>query len=338
MMKGMLAMRAICLDDYRAPKLSEIVAPGDPPEGYVNVSISAAGINHGDITFMKLPDAAGGARGKRIANVWGSSAAGIVMATGQGVPASLFGRKVAIYRSLQPDSALLGLWCETAQVRAQACLPLPDHLDERDYCGSLVNVTTAYGFLDLAISEGHRGIVVTAGNAATGRALVTLAARRGVSTLVITRNAASRAGLEGMGAQVLASDAPDFLAHFEATARELNATAVFDGVGGSFVSDLLPALPTRSTIYFYGFLSGRENVSFHSALFMAKDLTMRRFNNYEAPATRDPARLAAMLNDLEGCIEHSAFRTIIGQAFDLAEIDAALGYHAGGGRKAILLP
>ncbi len=331
-------MRAICLDENRDPQLREIAVPSDPPEGYVNVRISAAGINHGDKTFMKLPDAAGGFRGKRIGNVWGSSAAGVVTATGEGVPKSLVGRKVAIYRSLQPDSSFLGLWCGTAQISARACLPLPDHLDERDYCGSLVNVTTAYGFLDLALSDGHRAIVVTAGSSATGRALITLAARRGIPVLAITRSAESRANLEAWGARVLSSDMPDFLPAFEAATLEMEATAIFDGVGGGFISSLLPVLPVRSTVYFYGFLSGRENVSFHSTLFMAKDLAMRRFNNFDTPTTRDQARLAHMLKDLESCIDHPAFRTAVGQAFDLSEVDAALSYAAPGGRKAILLP
>jgi NADPH2:quinone reductase len=199
------------------------------------------------------------------------------------VPARYLGTKVAIYRSLQPDHSFLELWSETAQFPWQACLPLPDHVDARDYSGSLVNVVTAYAFLEQAIAEGHRGIVVTAGRSATGRAMTVLARRRNMPTLLIVPGASSKAKMHQDGVpHVLASDDPDFLQEFENTARTLGTTAVFDGVGGAFISQILAALPLRSSICFYDFLSGTEKVTFHSSIFMMKDLTMRRFSNFES--------------------------------------------------------
>jgi NADPH2:quinone reductase len=125
---------------------------------------------------------------------------------------------------------------------------------------------------------------------------------------------------------------------FEKTARTLGTTAVFDGVGGDFISQLLPDLPLQSSIYFYVFLSGAEKVSFHSAVFMMKDLTMRRFSNFESPTVRDGKSLMNMLEDLESCIEDPLFRTLVGQDFDLAEFDAAMEYKGIGGRKAVFMP
>ncbi|MHB8283139.1 MAG: alcohol dehydrogenase catalytic domain-containing protein [Caulobacteraceae bacterium] len=108
-------MRAICVDEARNLQLKEISAPGEPPPTHVNVQIEGAAINHGDKTFLKFPDAAGGARGLRFDNVWGASAAGVVTQIGADVPARYLGSKVAIYRSLQPGQPFLGLWCDTAQ-------------------------------------------------------------------------------------------------------------------------------------------------------------------------------------------------------------------------------
>jgi NADPH:quinone reductase-like Zn-dependent oxidoreductase len=147
------------------------------------------------------------------------------------------GRKVAIYGSLQQDKSFLGLWCETAQIPYQACLLLPDHVDARDYSGSLVNVVTAYAFLEQVVAEGHHGIVVTAGRSATGRAITFLARRRNIPTLIIVRTSESKAEMLRDGVQhVLASDDPDFTQDFEQTAGTLGTTAVFDGVGGAFIS------------------------------------------------------------------------------------------------------
>ncbi len=60
---------------------------------------------------------------------------------------------------------------------------------------------------------------------------------------------------------VLASDDADFLRDFEHLAAELGATAVFDGVGGALISRLIGILPRRSSIFFYGFLSGVEEAA-----------------------------------------------------------------------------
>lgn len=332
-------MRAICVDESRNLQLREIPAPSAPPPGYATVRIDAAAINHGDKTFLKLPDVAGGARGLRLHNVWGSSAAGVVTQIGVDVPGRYLGRKVAIYRSLQPDRPSLGLWCETAQVPCSACLPLPDHVDAKDYSGSLVNVVTAYAFLEQAAAEGHRGVVVTAGGSATGRAMAALARRRGMPTLIVVRSATSKAEMLRNGLpHVLASDDPDFLRDLEHAARDLGATAVFDGVGGALISRMIGALPPRSSIFFYGLLSGAEEVTFHSSILMVKDMTIRRFSNFNTPTVRDAKSLAHMLADLEGCIEDPLLRTHLGQEFDLSEFESAMNYDEAGGRKAVFAP
>ncbi len=331
-------MRAICIDESRNLQLKDVASPSAPPQGYVTVRISAAAINHGDKTFLKVPDAAGGARGTRREGVWGSSGAGTVTQVGDDVPARYLGRKVAIYRSLQPDCPFLGLWCETAQLPYLACLPLPDHVEARDYSGSLVNVVTAYSFLEQAEAEGHRGIVVTAGGSATGRAMAALARRRGTPTVIIVRSAASKAEMLRNGMpHVLASDDSDFIHELEHSARDLGTTAVFDGVGGTLISQMLGALPPRSSIFFYGFLSGAEKVTFHSSVFMMKGATMKRFSNFDSPTVRDEKRLVNMMADLEGCIEDPWFRTHVGQDFDLSEFQAAMKYDATSGRRAIFV-
>lgn len=115
-------------------------------------------------------------------DIWGASGAGRVAAIGPGVPQHYMGRKVAIYRSISMihSGQTIGLWSEQAQIDHLSCLILPDHVDTRDYSGSLVNIVTAYAFLRQMVEEGHRGIVATAGSSATGRALAALAQRDGV--------------------------------------------------------------------------------------------------------------------------------------------------------------
>ncbi|MCJ1312815.1 hypothetical protein MMC25_006491 [Agyrium rufum] len=332
-------MKAICVNESRKLELRDIPSPSAPPSGYINVKIAAASINEGDKTFLKLPAAALAslASGARLEDVWGASAAGTVTQIGANTPTAYLGRKVAIYRGLKPDDAVLGLWCEMVQLPFEACLLLPDDIEAKDYSGSLVNVVTAYAFLEQVAVEGHHGVIVTAGNSATGRAMAVLARRRGMPTLFIVRSEKAKEEVLKGGAEaehVLSSSHPDFTRDLEKKARELGTTAVFDGVGGTLISRMLGALPPRSSIFFYGFLSGAEKVEFPSAAFMTKDFTMRRFSNFNTVTVRE--RLGDMLKDLEGCIQDPLFATTLGKEFEPEQIEAAMEYD-GGSKKAVVI-
>ncbi len=333
-------MKALCVTAERDLELRDIPAPTEPPPGYLLVDIEAAAVNHGDKTFLKMPLAAGNNPAARGQDVWGASAAGKVVAVGTDVPADYaVGRSVAVYRSLQRELPFLGLWCERAQVPYLTCLPLPGGVEAKRYSGSLVNVVTAHAFLEQAAAEGHRGVIATAGNSATGQALAALARRRGVPAILIVRTPEAKAALQRRGVgRVLVSQEEGFLDALAYSARESGATAVFDGVGGELVSRIVPVLPMNTTVYFYGFLAGAAPVSIPSVLFMRQNLTLRRFSNFETPTVRDPQRLAAALRDLQSCIDDPLFETRVGQEFGLDRFEEAMTYEATPGAKAVFVP
>jgi NADPH:quinone reductase len=169
----------------------------------------------------------------------------------------------------------------------------------RDYCGSLVNVITAYVFLQEVAAEGHKGIIVTAGNSATGYALASLARKRNAPAIFLVRS--------------VAAAEENFESKLGGLAAELGTTAVFDGVGGDLMSRIAPNLPMNSTIYIYGFLGGAVPVSLPSLLFMMKNLIMKRFSNFESATVKGQQKLAAALKELEGLIDDPMFTTRIGR-------------------------
>ena len=332
-------MKAVCVTAERTLELRDIPAPTEPPPGYLLIDIEAAAINHGDKTFLKMPQAAGNLLADRLHDVWGASAAGKVVAAGDGVPAEYTpGRSVAVYRSLQRDQPVLGLWCERAQVPYRTCLPLPDGVAAKRYSGSLVNVVTAYAFLKEAAAEGHRGVIVTAGNSATGLALAALARRWEVPAVLLVRTPEAGAALRSQGIEHVIVTQPGYLDELARLAATLGTTAVFDGVGGELVSALAPVLPMNSTVYFYGFLAGAKPVSVPSVLFMRQNLTLRRFSNFESATVRDPAKLDAALKDLQACVDDPLFDTRIGQEFRFDQFEAAMAYEAIPGAKAVFVP
>jgi NADPH:quinone reductase-like Zn-dependent oxidoreductase len=330
-------MKAICVTPERELEVCAIPTPSEPAAGHVLVDMDASAINHGDKAFLKMPGTAGNALAASQHDVWGASGSGRVLAVGAGVPADYAGKQVAIYRSLGRSPETIGLWCERAQVPWTSCLILPDHVRAADYSGSLVNVMTAYAFLEEIAEAGHQGVIVTAGNSATGHAMVSLARRRKLPAIFLVRSEAARETLLGLGAEHVIVTHEGFTDTLAALSAELGATAVFDGVGGDLPGRLAPSLPMNSTIYLYGFLGGATPFAIPSVVFMMKNLTVRRFSNFESRTVKEPEKLASALRALEGVIDDPVFTTRIGKTFRYDQIEMAMAYEALAGAKAVLV-
>lgn len=329
-------MKALCVNADRKLELREIPEPTAAPAGHLMIELDSSAINHGDTFF--LTSAGPLSLPPRRHDVWGASGAGRVIALGDGAPTRYLGRQVALYRSLTHTPDMLGIWSEKVIVPPNACVTLPDAVRARDYCGSLVNAITAYAFLEEVRDGGHKGVIVTAGSAATGRALLALAAARGMPALFLARSTEARDELLRLGAEHALSTADEnFDTDFSELSQSLSATAIFDGVGGALASRLAPLVPQNATLYFFGFLGGPTPVSVPAVLFMSKNLTMKRFSNFESATVKDPTRLALALHDIEGLIADPLFRTNIGGEFDFVDIEAALRYAPAGGAKAVLV-
>ncbi|ASL42173.1 hypothetical protein bAD24_I01695 [Burkholderia sp. AD24] len=330
-------MKAICVTPDRELEVRDVPTPDAPAAGHVLIDMDASAINHGDMTFLKMPSAAGPAAAPGRHAVWGASGAGRVVAVGEGVPVEYEGRQVAVYRSLERSPESVGLWCERAHVPYTTCLILPDPVRARDYCGSLVNVMTAYAFLEEIVDAGHQGVIVTAGNSATGQALASLARSRNIPAILLVRTVAARDALLRSGAEHVIVTTEGFTETLAKLAAELGTTAVFDGVGGDLLTRIAPSLPMNSTIYFYGFLGGAVPVSIQSVQFMMKNLSMKRFSNFESRTVKEQAKLIAALKALAGVIDGAIFTTRIGREFRYDQIELAMAYESVDGAKAVLV-
>jgi NADPH:quinone reductase-like Zn-dependent oxidoreductase len=330
-------LKAICVTPGRELEVRDIPTPTAPAPGHVLIDMDASAINHGDKTFLRMPTAVGNALALGRHDVWGASGAGRVVAVGAGVPPEYTGKQVAVYRSLGRSPESIGLWCERAQVPYSACLILPDHVRARDYCGSLVNVMTAYAFLEEIAEAGHKGVIITAGNSATGYALAALARSRKLPAIFLVRTEGAREALCRLGAEHVIVTSEGFTDTLSVLSAELGTTAVFDGVGGDLLTRIAPGLPMNSTIYLYGFLGGAVPISIQSVLFIMKNLTLRRFSNFESRTVKDHDKLVTALKALEGVIDDRMFTTRIGKEFRLDQVELAMAYESLDGAKAVLL-
>ncbi len=303
--------------------------------GHLIIEMNSSAINSGDKFFLKYPAPPGAV--SSLYDIKGVSGAGKVLQTGEGVPNEYLGKNVTFYRQLRFSASIVGSWCEYAHVHYLDCVILPDSSDPGEYSGSMVNIITPFAFLKQIINEGHKGIISTAGNSATGIALLGLCLASGFPLISIVRNQDARKELEELGARniVVQSDG-NFNQDLTETAQALTATAIFDGVGGEILNKILPLIPGNSVIFSYGYIGDSVPFTFHTRTLALKNIIIRPFSNFKTDTVRDPESLEQALKDIGKLIHLPYFKTKIGKKFKLEEINEALLFIPKNGGKAVL--
>ncbi|WP_343631320.1 zinc-binding dehydrogenase [Fluviicola sp.] len=327
-------MKAIQVTGNHTVEITDIPQPTKASKEHVVVKMLAFGINPGDHAFINGVFPKGTIPESKY-NLSGVSGVGTIVETGEGVPAEYQGRNVTIYRSLQFDDDTIGTWSEYSHLHYLQCAIIPDGLDPEEYAASLVNIITPYGFFKQAREEGHQGLIATAGTSATGLALLGICQASDFPIISIVRNEAGRKELEALGAtHILVQDQPDFKQLFQQKAQDLQATAVFDGVGGAVLNNIIDLLPFGSTIFAYGWLGGGIPLTFHTSLLM-KGLTIRGFNNYRTTTVQDPEKLEEALRDISRLLVKPHFKTRMGEKFRFEAIHEALQHSEGAGKTIV---
>jgi NADPH2:quinone reductase len=305
--------------------------------GHLLIEMKACAINPGDKAFITRPLPPGSVLS--LYNIYGVSGAGTVIETGDGVPEAYKGQQVAMYRSLKASEQMVGTWSEFAHVHYLDCIILPDGADPMDYSGSVVNIITPYAFLQQISMAGHKGIISTAGTSATGIAMAGICLAYDFPLVSIVRNDAGKRELERLEAKnVVSQNDVDFKRQLGELAGKLAATAVFDGVGGEVLNQIIEVIPNNSTIYSYGYLGDVVPLTVHTRTLSAKGITLTPFANFRTATVQQEPNLEKALKDL-GAISHmSHFKTKRGASFGLEAIHEALAYASGNGAKAILRP
>lgn len=328
-------MKAIVITGKGNVALQEVPQPEQPPQGHVVIQMTEIGINAGD-HFLISGLAPPGFFPESKFNIAGVSGVGKVIAAGEGVPEKYLNSHVTVYRSLRFSEDIVGSWSEYAQLPYLECAIIREGLDPADYSGSLVNIITPYGMYRQAMAEGHQGIIVTAGNSATGQAMLGICQHADIPVIAIVRNEAGMQELEALGAaHVLIHGSEQFRDELRALSESLKTTAVFDGVGGGALNTMMDVLPFRSTIYGYGFLDNKTPLSFPTSLLM-KEISVRGFNNFKAATVKDSAQLEQALTEISQMIHMPHFKTKTGKKFPFAQYQEALAYAPGDGSKTVL--
>jgi NADPH:quinone reductase-like Zn-dependent oxidoreductase len=152
----------------------------------------------------------------------------------------------------------------------------------------------------------------------------------------VVRTEKGKEELEAIGAtNIIVQNDSEFKQRLQQKAAQLNATVVFDGVGGSTLSNMIDILPFNSTIYSYGFLDKQTPFSFHTTSLM-RGITIKGFSNFRTPTVQENSNLEKALQNISNMLHQPYFRTKIGKHFRLKEASDAIQFTSPGGAKAVL--
>jgi NADPH:quinone reductase len=330
-------MKAICITPEKGLRQEETPQPEKAAPGHLLIKMTASAINPGDKAFITRPLPPGSV--KSLYNIYGVSGAGTVIEAGEGVPAAYRNSNVAMYRSLHYSDKMVGAWSQYTHMHWLDCVILPPGENPAAWSGSLVNIITPYSFIRQTQAEGHKGILSTAGNSATGVAMVGMSIAYHFPLISIVRNGEGKEKLQALGAtHVVALDDPNFAPQLKEMAASLETTAIFDGVGGSILNKIIDPVPNNSTIYSYGYLGDDIPFTAHTRTLTAKNISFRPFANIRTQTVMDPESLEQALAAIGKIIHMPHFKTRPGKTFPFASIAEALAFEDKAGGKAILDP
>ncbi|MFT4155597.1 zinc-binding dehydrogenase [Parafilimonas sp.] len=129
----------------------------------------------------------------------------------------------------------------------------------------------------------------------------------------IVRKEEGRKELEALGANnILMQNDDDFRQQLQQISQQLNATAIFDGVGGAALSNIIDVVPFNSTICSYGFLDKQMLFSFNTSILM-KGIAIKGFSNFRTQTVMNANNLEQALKDISNIIHQPHFITKTGK-------------------------
>jgi NADPH:quinone reductase-like Zn-dependent oxidoreductase len=247
-------MKAVVLTESGAKPTVAVIPVPQPGAGEVLVKMHVSPINPSDLAF--LADSYG--TKKPYPTVPGFEGSGIVVAAGKGIlPKLWLGKNVACAASPKYN----GCWAEYMVTSAASCVPLSKKISLEQGAMMFVNPMTALAFFEIYKnlpnpSKKLRGIINTAAASSLGRMIIKMGGTQGIPIISVVRRKEQVDLLKAEGAAyVINSSDVDFEEKLKEMAHKLNATVIFDCVGGKMVQQLIDAAPNESKLFIYGKLS-----------------------------------------------------------------------------------
>lgn len=230
-------MRAVRFARHGGPEVLEMVEVPSPVAGPGEVVVAVHAVSANPVDG-KIRRGMLGANLAALPSGTGRDGAGVVIATGEGVPADLKGQRVCF---LAPRG--VGSWVEEIALPAAIVAPIPDDLSFTDAASLPLAGSSAWiGLVDTAgVKAGDRVLVHAAAGGVGGMAVQI--ARAAGARVFATCSARNAAYVRGLGADEVA--AYDEVA-FETVFRDMDV--IFDLMGGEVHQRSYPLLKRGGTM------------------------------------------------------------------------------------------
>ena len=294
-------MRAIQITEFGGPEVlqvAEVPAP-EPPEGFVLIDVTRAGLNFAD-THQRENDYLAPAQ---LPMIPGAEVAGVRADTGE--------RVVALCGT--------GGYAEQAIAPEAMTFPIPDGVQDGAAVAMLVQGLTAYHlYRTSAQIRPGESVVVHAAAGGVGSLAVQLGKPLGAGRVIATASTEEKRALAlELGADAAIDPSPDGL---KERIQEANGGAkvdvVFEMAGGQVFEQSLAALAPFGRLIAYG-IASREPNSVVTGDLMRTSRAVAGF--WLVHCLGKPALVQEALTDLFGRIARGELRVVIGETYPLAE-------------------
>lgn len=256
----------VSLEDVQLP---ESLSPNQVHIQMLLAPINPADINQIEGTYAFIPP---------IPFVAGNEGLGQVLSVGSSV------KNIKAGDWVLPASAGIGTWCQQLVCQSDQLISVPNDISPEAAATILVNPCTAYRMLEDFVNLRPGDCVIQNGaNSSVGRAVIQIAAMKGIRTINIVRDRPNFEELEkdllSIGAtMVIKADRlilPETQAHIKSTLGCQPALA-FNCVGGQAATDLARSLAPGGTLVTYGGMS-RKPVTIPTGLLIFNDIHINGF-------------------------------------------------------------
>lgn len=320
-------MKALCFEQAGEPsrvlQLREIDEP-EPGPGEVRLKLIGSPINPSDEMFIKgqyrlrpaFPQTAG------------LEGAGTIETAGDNVKLSA---------GLRASFFAKNTWANYVVVPAADLFLLPDDMPDEKAVQSFLNPVTSWGLLETAGAKEGEWLILSAGNSSVSRIVTQMASMRGMNVILVVRPPVYSDELKSLGAkEVIDGSAEEISKRVLEITGGKGADTVLDCVGGKVGTELLKSAGPNGRVVVYGALS-RDNVEFHSSLFLYNSITVRGFSVRGYFGSMRAGQRSSMFASIAPILSREDFKLGISASYPLALYQAALkDYHNRGKRGKII--
>lgn len=320
-------MKAVRIHETGGPEVLRVdgVDVPAPGPGQVLIRAGVAGINFTDVMARQGVYIAA-ASAPSLPVILGTEVAGVVAATGPGVPGELAGRRVIAF--------VRGGYAEYAIAPLDLVAELAPGVDLAEATAYLVQGVSAWQLLtDCGHVEPGQSVLVHSAAGGVGTLAVQLARVLGASTVIATASTAAKQKLAAeLGADVVVDyTMPGWAQEVLSSTGGRGADVILDAVGGEIGEQSLDCLAPFGRLVAYG-VSSKRLAPFAGTQLMHKNQTVTGYW-LTGRLTADSRSVAGVVTKLLELAKTGQLRAVVQHAFPLE--DAAAAHRAIADRRTV---